>query len=93
VDSHIETGTVVPPFYDSLLAKIISHGTDRAAAVKGLQQALRNTRIEGIETNLGMHQALLEDPEFRQGGYDTNFFTRHRQEKPASRAATGGGHG
>ncbi|TAJ92239.1 MAG: ATP-grasp domain-containing protein [Gammaproteobacteria bacterium] len=94
VDSHIEKGVVVPPFYDSLLAKVISHGADRSAAVQAMQQALGNTRIGGIATNLGMHEALLEDPEFRRGGYDTNFFTRHMQEMSATpRAVTGGGHG
>ena len=78
VDTHIEAGAAVPPFYDSLVAKIIVHGPDRAAAVARAQRALADCRIDGIATNLAMHRALLEDKEFMGGGVDTRFFERHR---------------
>lgn len=76
VDSHIEAGSTVPPYYDSLLAKIIIHGDDRPDALARARVALANCRIEGIETNLAMHRALLEDAEFRAGGVDTAYFKR-----------------
>jgi len=76
VDSHIEAGSSVPPYYDSLLAKIIIHGDDRAGALARARMALANCRIDGIETNLAMHRALLEDAEFQAGGVDTAYFRR-----------------
>jgi acetyl-CoA carboxylase, biotin carboxylase subunit len=73
VDTHIETGSRVPPFYDSLLAKIIVSGTDRPAALKAMESALMNCRIEGVHTNLALHAALMADPIFCAGGVDTSF--------------------
>ena len=96
VDSHIESGSQVPPFYDSLLAKIIAHGQHRSDAIAILQQALANCTLSGVETNLALHAALLADPEFRQGGYDTAFFTAFIQSHQATewqRASAGGRYG
>ena len=76
VDSHIEAGSVVPPYYDSLLAKIIVHGDDRADALARARVALANCRLEGVQTNLAMHRALLDDAEFQTGGVDTAYFKR-----------------
>ena len=76
VDSHIEAGAVVPPYYDSLLAKIIVHGDDRADALARARVALANCRLEGVQTNLAMHRALLTDAEFQTGGVDTAYFKR-----------------
>jgi len=75
VDTHIEAGSRVPPFYDSLLAKIISSGADRAEALAVLRSALENCRIEGVATNVSMHADIVADPAFRRGGVDTAFFT------------------
>jgi len=77
VDTHIEGGSSVPPYYDSLLAKIITHGTDRLAAVAAMEKALANCHIEGVETNVALYKALMRDPEFRKGGVDTTFFPRY----------------
>ena len=74
VDTHIEAGSTVPPFYDSLLAKIIVHGSDRADALVRSKAALAACRIAGVHTNLAMHRAILDDPEFRAGGVSTNWF-------------------
>ena len=76
VDTHIEPGVDVPPFYDSLLAKIIAYGDDRAACREQMQAALGDCRIEGVHTNLALHAALIRHPEFVRGGVDTSFLER-----------------
>ena len=73
VDTHIERGARVPPFYDSLLGKIIALGDDRPAALAKLQQAIAATRVSGVATNLGFHQRALADARFAAGGVDTGF--------------------
>jgi acetyl-CoA carboxylase biotin carboxylase subunit len=76
VDTHIEAGSSVPPFYDSLLGKLIAHGRDRAAALAVLERALAATRIDGVATNRAFHQRVLADAAFRRGGVDTSFVAR-----------------
>ncbi len=73
VDSHIETGAVVPPYYDSLLGKLIVHGVDRATALASLQQALALCRIEGVSTNLALLQRIAAEAAFGEGGITTSF--------------------
>jgi acetyl-CoA carboxylase biotin carboxylase subunit len=76
VDTHIAPGSCIPPFYDSLMAKIIAHAPDRASAVANLRRAIAATRIDGVHTNLSFHEILLADPEFQAGGVDTGFVAR-----------------
>jgi acetyl-CoA carboxylase biotin carboxylase subunit len=76
VDTHIETGSSVPPFYDSLLGKIIAAGPDRAMALSRLQAALRVTQVTGVASNLAFQRRLLEEPAFTAGGVDTSFVAR-----------------
>ncbi|SOE02381.1 acetyl-CoA carboxylase biotin carboxylase subunit [Blastococcus haudaquaticus] len=76
VDTHVQGGSVVPPYYDSLLAKLIVHGRDRDDAITRARAALELLRIEGVTTTVPVHQALLADPEFAAGGVDTAFFER-----------------
>jgi acetyl-CoA carboxylase, biotin carboxylase subunit len=76
VDTHIASGSRVPPFYDSLMAKIIAHGSDRPTALARLQQAIATTRLSGVVTNLPFHASALADPEFQVGGVDTAFVAR-----------------
>ena len=76
VDTHIASGSCVPPFYDSLMAKIIAHGPDRNAALERLRSAIAAVRIAGVQTNLPFHAMLLADPEFQAGGVDTGFVER-----------------
>jgi acetyl-CoA carboxylase biotin carboxylase subunit len=71
VDTHLARGAAVPPFYDSLLAKLIVHGADRDEALERLESALRRTAIEGVSTNVALHARLISDPAFRAGGVDT----------------------
>ena len=67
VDSHLMPGAVVPPYYDSLIAKIIVHGRDRAEAIARMQRALAETIVEGVKTTIPYHQKLLADPAFLSG--------------------------
>jgi acetyl-CoA carboxylase biotin carboxylase subunit len=69
VDSHLETGYVVPPHYDSLVAKIIVHGRDRAEAIARMQRALSETVVVGVKTTIPFHLKLLADPAFVSGEF------------------------
>ena len=74
VDTHMQTGARVPPFYDSLLAKLIVHGADRAQALDRLRQALAHCELAGVSTNLPMHIELMQQEEFARGGVNTAYF-------------------
>jgi acetyl-CoA carboxylase biotin carboxylase subunit len=76
VDSHVVPGSSIPPFYDSLMGKIIASGPDRATALARQRSAIAVTRISGVKSNLGFHSAALDDPEFQSGGVDTGFVDR-----------------
>jgi acetyl-CoA carboxylase biotin carboxylase subunit len=76
VDSALYQGYEVPPFYDSLVAKLIVHGTTREECVMRLRRALAEYVIGGIETTLPLHQRLVDDPEFRRGAYDIHWLER-----------------
>jgi acetyl-CoA carboxylase biotin carboxylase subunit len=76
VDTHLQAGSTVPPYYDSLLAKVIGHGADRGHALGVLRGALDRCAIEGVTTNLSLHRGLLADPEFAAGGVDTGYLAR-----------------
>ena len=76
VDTHVVDGARIPPFYDSMIAKVIAHGADRAAALARLRTALTEVRIAGVTTNLAFQQAVLADPAFAAGGVDTGFLAR-----------------
>ena len=89
VDSHIQPGSAVPPFYDSLLAKVIAHGPDRPAALGTMLEALRRTTIDGVATNIEFHVGVLGSPEFQVGGVDTGFLARHLNRLPETVARRG----
>ncbi|MGA9851139.1 MAG: biotin carboxylase N-terminal domain-containing protein [Roseiarcus sp.] len=76
VDTHVEAGSRISPFYDSLMAKIIVRGVDRKAAIGRLRSALAACDVSGVKTNRDMHRALLADGEFAEGGVDTAYFAR-----------------
>jgi acetyl-CoA carboxylase, biotin carboxylase subunit len=71
VDTHIQAGSAVPPWYDSLLAKLIVSGRDRAEAVTRMRDALARCEIGGVATTLGLHAELVASDEFAAGGMDT----------------------
>jgi len=83
VDTHVHAGARVPPYYDSLLGKIIVHGPDRAAALQRLERALAGTRIAGIASNLELQRSVITDPEFRAGGVTTDFMARFLERRTA----------
>ena len=76
VDTHIENGASIPPFYDSLMAKIIVTGADRTEAVARLLSAMRQIEIEGVATNRDLHIALLANSDFTQGAVDTAYLAQ-----------------
>jgi acetyl-CoA carboxylase biotin carboxylase subunit len=91
VDTHIAAGASVPPFYDSLVAKIIAHAPDRASTLALLRQAIGATRITGVATNLSFHAAVLADPQFQAGAVDTGFIARLLERgSPITEPATDG---
>jgi acetyl-CoA carboxylase biotin carboxylase subunit len=91
VDTHIAPGSRVPPFYDSLLAKIIAHAPDRASALALLRRAIASTRLDGVHTNLPFHELVLADPEFQAGGFDTGFVARLLERCSANTEPAGNG--
>jgi acetyl-CoA carboxylase biotin carboxylase subunit len=76
VDTHLQAGATVPPYYDSLLAKVIARGGDRDGALQALRGALGRCSVDGVSTNLELHRALLADAEFAAGGVDTGYLAR-----------------
>ena len=76
VDSHIYSGYNVPPHYDSLIAKVISHGDTRDTAIARMKNALAEMVIEGIRTNIALHQEIFNHAAFAQGGLDIHYLER-----------------
>ena len=74
VDTHIASGSVVPPYYDSLLGKLIVSGSDRPDAIERLRVALTCLDIQGVETTTDLHRRIATDPRFLAGAVDTHFF-------------------
>jgi acetyl-CoA carboxylase biotin carboxylase subunit len=91
VDTHIVSGARIPPFYDSLMAKIIAHGPNRSSALERMRRAVAETHIEGVATNLAFHAGVLTDPEFERGGVDTSYVPRflERRRSPQEVGANG----
>lgn len=73
VDSHIASGGMIPPYYDSLMGKLIAWGDDRPAAVARLARALDTLTIEGVASTAPLHRRIAADPHFVAGGVDTRF--------------------
>jgi len=77
LDSGVEAGSAVPPFYDSLLAKLVVHGPDRATAIERAAEALAAFHVEGPVTTIPYHRAVLESDDFRAGRLSTHFVDEH----------------
>jgi acetyl-CoA carboxylase biotin carboxylase subunit len=73
VDSHVYAGYVIPPNYDSMIAKLIVSGQSREEVIVRMKRALEEFVIDGIKTTIPFHIALLDDFEFRNGNYTTKF--------------------
>jgi acetyl-CoA carboxylase biotin carboxylase subunit len=76
MDTHIYGGYTVPPFYDSLVGKLLVHGRDREEAVVRGRRALEMLHIEGIKTSIPLHLRILDNEEFQAGKIDTHFMER-----------------
>jgi len=76
IDTGLYPGCLVPPFYDSLIGKLIAWGPDRPAALERMRQALDDFKIEGIDTTVPFHQRLLAHPDFQAGNFDTHFLEK-----------------
>ena len=76
VESHLYTGYVVPPHYDSMIGKLIAHAQDRAAAISRMDNALAEIVIEGIKTNIPLHQEICTHSAFKAGGTDIHYLEK-----------------
>ncbi len=76
VDTAAYAGSTIPPYYDSLLAKLVVHGKDREEALARMRRALDMFAIEGVRTTIPFHRRLLAEPEFIAGRFDTGFLER-----------------
>ena len=76
VDSHIYDGYFVPPYYDSMIGKLITHAEDRETAIVRMQSALTETVIEGIKTNIPLHRRLMADEGFKAGGINIHYLEK-----------------
>jgi len=87
VDTFLHDDCEVLPFYDSLIAKVMAHGRDRAEAIARMRRSLDVMVVEGIKTNVALHRRILDDPDFRAGRVDTSFMERFLPEKKAAAVA------
>lgn len=76
VDSHLYGGYSVPPYYDSMIAKVITHGVDRATALKRMEIALDELVIDGIKTNTDLQKDLVRDSAFKEGGVNIHYLEK-----------------
>ena len=87
VDSGLYAGYRIPPYYDSMIAKLIVYGTTRNGALRRLRRALEEFVVEGVKTTIPLHQALLDEPDFQQGDYTIKWLeqwlAREGQAEPA----------
>jgi acetyl-CoA carboxylase, biotin carboxylase subunit len=76
IDTHIYSGYKVPPYYDSMIGKLITHGANRDAAIARMKNALTEIVIEGIKTNVPLHQEIFQHAAFQQGGTDIHYLEK-----------------
>jgi len=86
VDSHIYNGYVVPPYYDSMIGKLIAYGNDRTSAIARMRVALSEAVIEGIKTNIPLHMELLQDAAFIAGGTNIHYLEKKLAAKKENSA-------
>jgi len=86
VDTHVYAGYTIPPFYDSLLAKLTVWDEDRPAALRRMQRALAETSIEGVRSTIALHQELLADPAVRAGQFHTGYLELWMADRAAAKA-------
>ncbi|MDR2638281.1 MAG: acetyl-CoA carboxylase biotin carboxylase subunit [Helicobacteraceae bacterium] len=77
VDSHCYAGYIIPPYYDSLIAKLIAYAPTREAAIAKMREALREMKVSGVKTTVEFHAKMLENPDFAANTFDTKYLERH----------------
>ncbi len=87
VETLAHNDCTITPYYDSMIAKIIVHGRDRAEAIARMKRTLEMTVIEGIKTSIPLHLKVLSDPDFIAGRLSTSFMERYMQVRPSGRLA------
>lgn len=85
VDTAVYPGYIVPPFYDSMIAKVIVHARTRELAIARMKRALEAMVIEGIKTTIPLHLKIMDDPDFRSGNFSTKFMDRFLVESDSKR--------
>jgi len=73
IDTHVYSGYSIPPFYDSMISKLIVVAQTREEAIRKMKRALGEYIIEGVKTTIPFHQKLMEDPKFNEGDFTTAF--------------------
>jgi acetyl-CoA carboxylase biotin carboxylase subunit len=86
VDTYAHSDCVVSPYYDSLVAKVITYGRDRHEAIARMRRTLEMTVVEGIKTSIPLHLKILNDPDFLAGRMSTSFMEKFMPQKPAGNA-------
>lgn len=81
VDTAAHEGCEISPFYDSLIAKLMVHGRDRAEAIARMRRCLELMVVEGIKTTIPLHRRIMDDPDFQAGRFDTRFMERYQVAK------------
>jgi len=84
VDTAAYADCVIPPYYDSLIAKLIASGNNRAEAIARMSRALEMFVVEGIHTSIPLQQKILADPDFQAGNFDTTFVNRFMPNRKAT---------
>ncbi|MCX7279843.1 MAG: acetyl-CoA carboxylase biotin carboxylase subunit [Burkholderiales bacterium] len=87
IDTHIETGALIPPYYDSMIGKLIATANTREEARAMLESALSEIQLDGIKTNITLHREILATAEFTHGGVDTGFLGRYLVDRATARAS------
>jgi len=90
IDSHVEAPYRVSVYYDSLVAKLIVHGKDREESIGRMAAALADFQVEGVATTIPLHRAIMEDPDFQAGRYDTAFIAEKNFGLPINASSRGG---
>ena len=81
IDSHVYAGYTVPPYYDSMIGKIIAYGDTREQAIARMRVAISETAVEGVRTNTKLHRELLADERFFQGGTSIHYLEEKLRER------------
>jgi len=77
VDSHVYGGYTVPPYYDSMISKVIAYGNTRDEALARMKSALTEIVVDGIKTNTDLHKKIMADPGFASGSFTIHYLEKH----------------